>query len=195
MKILIGEYENTSYSFNSTNGTITILNLKNIKLENVLMITNMTTGTVVFSPIMSLTGTISNNVIDLTYNTSAMNNNDSLQILVEIDDPNTANSDILHYLKQMVKLLEPGGTVDSNNRQRVVVDSAPTTTVTMATTGGANVTGIGYPTTSNAVGGNPYALTAAQPTQLVASIVDQRWELAEFSHISYQNIRNKLTFS
>lgn len=193
MKILVGEYQNTSYIFDASSKQITLLNFNvTLSKEQILMITNFTTGTIIFNGQMGLLGSISSNVLTLDYDTTTMNDTDSLQILVEIEDPNT---DILHYLKQMIKLLEASGTVDSNNRQRVAVEAMPTTTITIGTSGGANVTGIGYPSTSNTVGGNPYTLTASQPTQLVATLVDQRWELMEFAHISYQNIRSKITFS
>lgn len=191
MKKLIQEYV-----FNKTNKTITFAEV--FTLEQILLITNVTDNIVIYNfADSSLGGSLVGNVLTLAYDTSSMSDTDSIQIFVDIPDPNSDNADLLKLITRMAKMLEPLMTVDVNNRQRVAVEAIPnvTTTTTLSATGGANVTGLGYPATCNTVGGNPYSLTASQPAQLIASVVDQRWELMENSHISYGSLRSKLTFS
>lgn len=90
---------------------------------------------------------------------------------------NPATEETLQLLRRMVKLMESNATVDSANRQKVVVEgtlavtSAPTTAVTLASA----------PTTAVTI--------ALQP-------VDHRFEHMDRSHQSYSmSIRDKLTFS
>jgi len=189
----------TSYAFNSAARTITFTDGNIFTLDQALLITNVTDNIIIYNfadPLLG--GTMNNGVLTLDYNTTSMSDSDSLQIFIDIVDTNENNSILLQLIRRITKMLEPLMTVDSNNRQRVAVETMPgvTTTATLATSGGANVTGIGYPVTANTVGGNPYTLTASQPTQMVASMIDQRWEILNSSRNSYANaIRNKLTFS
>lgn len=50
------------------------------------------------------------------------------------DEINTASEESVQLLRRLVKILESNATVDSANRQRVVVDAAATTAVTMTST-------------------------------------------------------------
>lgn len=185
----------TNYVFNKSAKTITFLDI--FKLEQYLLITDVTTNTIIYNFADPLKGGMATaNVLLLDYDTTYLNDSDSLQIWVDVVDPNEGVFDMLATLKQIRKTMDSLATIDSSNRQRVVVDSVPTTTVTIGTTGGANVTGLGYPVTSNTIGGNPYTLTASQPTQQVATIIDQRWEMLDSSRNTYGTaIRSKLTFS
>jgi hypothetical protein len=83
-----------SYSFNNSTRTVTITG-KNIRREQLLLITNVTAGTVIYNfsdpslgsssytnSVDSTTGTETTTII-LTYNTAAMNATDKLSILVE----------------------------------------------------------------------------------------------------------------
>ena len=83
-----------SYSFNNSTRTVTVTG-KNIRREQLLLITNVTAGTVIYNfsdpslgsssytnSVDSTTGTETTTII-LTYNTAAMNATDKLSILVE----------------------------------------------------------------------------------------------------------------
>ena len=81
---------------------------------------------------------------------------------------NPAQDETILLLRRMVKLLESSATVDSANRQKVVVEVMPTTT-------------INNPAVTNIVaqGGN-----------------DPRYEFMELAHIAYAtNIRSNLAFT
>lgn len=179
----------TDYVFNKTAKTITFLEI--FKLEQYLLITDVTTNTIIYNFADAIKGgTATANTLLLDFDTSALSDTDSLQIFVDVADPNEGNADLLRTLKQIRKTMESLGTVDINNRQRVVVEAVPTTTVTLSTTG------VGYPVTGNTVGGNPYGLTASQPTQMVATMVDERWSMLDATRNTYGTaIRSKLTFS
>lgn len=101
--------------------------------------------------------------------------------------PQSFNDESIWLLRRMVKLLESHGTVDAANRQRVAVENIPTIlggyTVTAAQ---ANIpTGLApyqNPSTS-------YFL------QTWAGPVDPRWTNIEQARISYNQIRNNLSFT
>lgn len=191
MKILVGN-EQGSYSFDPATKTIILSGLDDLRLEQLLLITNVSTNTFIYNFAKPTLGaTITNNIITLDCDTTAMSPDDALQIFVDVPD---VNSEMLRLLRRQIKLLEPIGNVDINNRQKVAVEAMPTTTVTIATTGGANVTGIGYPVTANTAGGNPYTLTS-QPTQMVATIIDQRIVEQNAMRNTYDCIRNKLSWT
>lgn len=85
MKILIG-VDFGSYTFNATEKTVTLNGLNPIELEQVLLITNVNTNTVIYQfNKVGYGGTIATNVITLDFNTSVMNNSDSLQIFIDYE--------------------------------------------------------------------------------------------------------------
>ena len=176
MKITVGIDKGTSYLFSAATGLLTINGLGNLTLENFLMVVNATRSVVLYNPFKSgLSGAVSGNTIDLQIDTSSMADSDDLLIFMNIEDQ-TENA--LALLRQIIRLLEPSASVDSYGRQRVTLDGAAQT-VTIATTGGANVTGIGYPSAACSTAGgpiNPYTLTASQPVQMISTVVDQRLE-------------------
>lgn len=177
MKITVGIDKGTSYLFSASTGIITINGIENLIIENFLMIVNATRSVVLYNPFkVGLGGVINGKTIDLQIDTSLMSDSDDLLIFLNIEDQ-TENA--LALLRQIIRLLEPSASVDSYGRQRVTLDGAAQT-VTMATTGGANVTGIGYPSAACSTAGgpiNPYTLTASQPVQMVSTIIDQRLEM------------------
>ena len=176
MKITVGIDKGTSYLFSASTGVVTINGLGNLTLENFLMVVNATRSVVLYNPFKSgLSGSVSGNTIDLQIDTSSMADSDDLLIFMNIEDQ-TENA--LALLRQIIRLLEPSASVDSYGRQRVTLDGA-SQTVTIATTGGANVTGIGYPSAACSTAGgpiNPYTLTASQPVQMISTVIDQRLE-------------------
>lgn len=193
MKITVGIDKGTSYSFSAATGVVTINGLGNLMLENFLMIVNATRSVVLYNPFKAgLGGVVTSNIIDLQTDTSTMSDTDDLLIFMNIEDQ-TENA--LALLRQIIRLLEPSASVDSYGRQRVTLDGA-SQTVTIATTGGANVTGIGYPSAACSTAGgpiNPYTLTASQPVQMVSTVVDQRLEFEAQLAIAANTFKLALT--
>lgn len=96
---------------------------------------------------------------------------------------NPATEETVLLLKRLVRILDSVATVDVQNRQRVVVESAAQTSITIA----AAQTLATLTTVTNAV-----------PVGNVATMggVDPRFEFMELARISYSNgIRSKLSFS
>ena len=101
MKTLI-----TSYSFFAANQQVAFTSMTTIDLNKILLITNTTNNTIIYlfsNP--ALGGTVSGNVLTLTYNTAAMNNTNKLQIYY--DDPNASLlamiGDIVVALRQLIQ--------------------------------------------------------------------------------------------
>jgi hypothetical protein len=86
MKILIG-VDKGSYTFSAAGQSVTLSGIPKLDIKQVLLITNLTTNDIIYSPVIpGKGGTISNNVISLTYNTTSMNDSDNLQIFVHLND-------------------------------------------------------------------------------------------------------------
>lgn len=121
MKILV-----ENYSFNPATGIITFADYDSIKLESVLLVTNVTTNVMIYnfaSP--ALGATVTGNQLVLGVNTSAMSNTDKLQIFYE-EDAKPATDEGLLLLRRLVQMLAPIATQDVNQRQRVVVEGIGT---------------------------------------------------------------------
>jgi hypothetical protein len=118
MKLLFQDY-----TFNAATKQITFNTTESIKLENILVITNVTDNVIIYNfadPTKG--GVIVGNVLTLTYNTTTMSNTDSLQIFLDYKStPSTDESVVL--LRRLVQLLTPIATQDSSQRQRVSVES------------------------------------------------------------------------
>lgn len=73
-----------NYTFNKTNKTITLNDFTSISLDSLLLITNVTSGEILFMfSDASLSASVSGNVITLSADTSSMHNTDQLQIFVD----------------------------------------------------------------------------------------------------------------
>lgn len=82
MKVLIGVDRDT-YTFNAAGQTVTLVDIPKLDIKQILLITNLTSNDIIYSPVISgKGGIIANNVITLDFNTSSMNNSDNLQIFV-----------------------------------------------------------------------------------------------------------------
>ena len=107
---------------------------------------------------------------------------------VILSDVTTVNDEALWLLRRMVKLLEPSGTVDAKNRQRVVVDA-----VGSAPTEGTNSIPVNAVASSAFIGYVGIANTAAAG---FAFPVDQRYEIIDRARNVYANgIRANLTWA
>lgn len=104
MKILVGN-EKGSYTFSAIGKTITLTGFsQSIKLEQVLLITNITTNDIIYSlgdnrfPI-----TISNNIITITKDTSLMADANKLQIFLDAPALAYDSADDMMKIKSMQK--------------------------------------------------------------------------------------------
>ena len=206
MKIQVGVETGTSYIFHAKDANPAALMISgvDVKKDNVIAVINMTKG-VVAMKCNSITPEYAifpeTNIIEL-YSTmsDSFEATDQFMILMEVASSvkDKALLESVHLLRKMVNLLESSGNVDTANRQRVSLDSSNVImTVALATTGGANVTGVGYPTNYSCTAGavNPYSITAAQPAQLVATIIDQRIDLECKMRIAADCMRTKLSWT
>ena len=131
-----------NYTFNPAAKTVTFTDYASLDLSDVILITNVTDGTIIFnfaSP--NLVGSVAANVLTLNYDTTAMSSTDKLAIY--LDDAYTPSSDeAIVLLRRMVKLMEPLAVQDSSQRQRVVIENITTGTVNAVTTV-SNLAGLG----------------------------------------------------
>lgn len=121
-----------TYTFNAAAKTIKFITTDTISLDEVLLITNVTKNIIIYNfANPALGGTISNNTLTLTYNTAAgMSNTDVLQIYLD-NAQNPSSEESVQYLKQIVQLLTPLATQDSQQRQRVTIDGNNTSTTAL----------------------------------------------------------------
>lgn len=121
MKILFEDY-----TFNAAAKQITFNTSEAISLQQLLIITNVTDNLIIYNfADPNYGGSITNNVLTLTYNTSLMSDSDSLQIFLE-NQYTPASQETLQYLSdqtallgRVVKLLEPSSRQDTAGRQSV----------------------------------------------------------------------------
>jgi hypothetical protein len=183
MKVLFQDY-----TFNASAKTITFNTTDTVRLENVLLITNVTDNIIIYNfADPTLGGTISNNVLTLTYNTATMSNTDSLQIYLDLygtpatEETLTILKDQNDLLRRIIQVVNPLATQDSAQRQRIIVENG---------TVGSNV---------------PVAIQSAVATlTTVASVtnilanggVDPKFQFIDAARLTYaQGIRRNLQFS
>ena len=138
-----------NYTFNAATKQITIIDSENITLEKLLLITNMTDGIIIYNFADSASrGSISGNVITLTYDTVSMSDTDNLQIWVENTNPLMVMlTTCLACIKNTVSRLS----FDATNQLRAVVSgsvSVSSGTVTTMATGNIGYGDMGKPATS-----------------------------------------------
>jgi len=200
-----------NYTFNKTTKTVVFTDYTSIKLDSVLLITNVTSNIIIYNfAVQTLGGVVSGNNLILTYDTSLMSDTDSLLIYYDDDGQTTATDEMISLLKLLRKQLESNAVVDRNFRQRVTIDAiqAGTNGTTTELAGTMPVTlpasgALGFQAGLNY--GQPVAGTTAYTTNTLAQSwytpvfegpVDQRWRVMEDSRMAYQTgIRSKLIFS
>lgn len=190
MKIL---FEN--YSFNAASKQITFNTTDVIGLENLLLITNVTNNTIIYNFADSTKGgTISNNVLTLTYNTTGMSSTDILQIFLD-NTLTPASEESLQYLKKIVQLLTPLATQDSSQRQRITIDNV-SQTATSGTAGALLVTQASAPNLQVTANQAAAANLNANVNIITNGGVDPRYQIIDAARLTYaQGIRRNLTFS
>lgn len=96
-----------NYTFNKTAKTVTFTDYTTIRLDSLLLITNVTDNIIIYNFASSLLGgTVSGNVLTLTYDTSAMDDTDKLQIFYDDGDIQPANSELQTTLNSLTETLQ-----------------------------------------------------------------------------------------
>jgi hypothetical protein len=187
----------TGYFFNATGQKVILTDYPQVSLESLLLITNVTNNQIIYNFADPLAGgSVSGNSITLDYNTSGMNNSDCLQIYY--DTPYTpATNETLNIMsgqlqalqeqnllmRRMLKVTESLSIIDTNQRQRVNIDSWGL--------GGGTTLGNVIPrdagnTAVNNINGNSFTSSFAAPDV---------WRTIDIARNTYQNaIRNNLLF-
>lgn len=167
-----------NYAFNAAAKTVTFNDYVSIAQESVLLIVNATTNQIIYNFANAAAGgTVSGNVLTLTYNTTLMNSTDKLLIYYDTEFV-PASDDSLILLRRIVQLLSPLATQDGNQRQRVTID-AITSGLTLSTiTTVSTVSTVSTVTNIGAFGG-----------------VDPRYQFIDAARNAYANgIRQNLIF-
>lgn len=123
MKVL---FEN--YSFDATAKTVTFNTTDTITLEQLLIITNVSTNKIIYNfADPNAGGYISNNTLVLNYDTTTMSSSDKLQIFLDntaipaSDESLQLINEQTELLRRMIKLLEPSAVINATGRQQVEV--------------------------------------------------------------------------
>lgn len=111
-----------NYVFNKTaNQVIFTGQLRPVNIEQLLLITNVTTGDIIYNFADKLRGgTLVDNVLTLNRNTTEMSDTDGLQIFIETDVLVESMQEITHAINMLRKNL---GMPDSGARLRVNVET------------------------------------------------------------------------
>ena len=180
------------YTFTPASRTIVVTG-KNIRREQLLLITNVTTGTVIFNfsdpslgatsfvnSVNSVTGQETTTIV-VAYNTAAMNSNDKLSILVEESYQEITASEVMRDPVDKLRVSTPQSLIDTdfeygtqptkwesinllNNRSSVFFDATvPLTGITNITASGRLVT-ITTSSTTGIVAGTPFFITGTLDT-------------------------------
>lgn len=171
----------TNYTFDKTAKTVTFTDYTTIRLDSLLLITNVTSNVIIYNfadPLLG--GTVATNVLTLTYDTSAMNDTDSLQIFYEdgaIELADSTNQETLNSLVDTLNELNSRLTVLAGmaNSGAPALRVAPISSVSTAVTGTITATSVGTVTNLGVVPGtivgnaqNNVLVTLANITNAVA---------------------------
>ncbi len=121
MKLLVD-----NYTFDPVAKTVTFNEYTTLNHASLLLITNVTVGAMIYNFAKAAqVVTIAGNVVTLnpSVNTTGMSATDDLQIFYEDANTNAASDESVILLRRIAKLLEPLATQDSNNRQKVNVET------------------------------------------------------------------------
>jgi hypothetical protein len=112
-----------NYVFNPTIKTIVFSDYTNIKLDDIILITDVTTGTIIYNFAASnLTGSVLGNILTLNYDTTSLVNSTQLSIYYDDNTTNQSTDESIILLRRLVKLSETLAVQDSFQRQRVTVE-------------------------------------------------------------------------
>lgn len=110
------------YTFNKTTKEITFTGrVRPERIEQMLLITNVTRGEILYNFADKLRGgSLNGKVLTLVWDTSAMANDDKLQIFIDSDDYNENLLDLLATLSR-----NTGFSRDAADRLRIIMDNNP----------------------------------------------------------------------
>ena len=132
MKLLVD-----NYTFDPVAKTVTFNEYTTLNHASLLLITNVTVGAMIYNFAKATqVVTIAGNVVTLnaSVSTTGMSATDDLQIFYEDANTNAASDESVILLRRIAKLLEPIGTQDSAQRQRISIASAEVGFTTNPTT-------------------------------------------------------------
>ena len=112
-----------NYIFTPAAKTVVFSDYTSIKLDNIILITDVTTGTIIYNfAAANLTGAVSGNTLTVNYDTTGLT---ATNLAIYYDDPGSTQStdETVILLRRLVKLSETLAVQDSLQRQRVTVDS------------------------------------------------------------------------
>ena len=97
----------TNYAFDKTAKTVTFTDYTSIRLDSVLLITNVTDNIIIYNfAEPTLGGTVATNVLTLIYDTSTMDDTDSLQIFYDDTDVQPSNAELQTTLNSLTETLQ-----------------------------------------------------------------------------------------
>lgn len=97
----------TNYTFNAASQTVTFTDYTTIRLESVLLITNVTDNVIVYNfADPGFGGSVADNILTLAYNTTGMDDTDSLQIFYDDNDVQPANAGLQTTLNSLTETLQ-----------------------------------------------------------------------------------------
>ena len=170
-----------SYTFNPSSKQIVLNEDVQIKIEQILLITNITDNAIIYNfADNSLGGSIIDNTLTLNYDVSSMSETDSLQIFIEtpnvdfIQLNNLLADGLSEIVHQLQSIRNDGGMADVSGRVRCNVETG---TINVGTaTGVTTVSTVSTVSNISSAGG-----IGLQPS--IMSMTNQGWG----------NIRNKIT--
>ena len=134
-----------NYKFDKTARTVTFCEYESIRLDKIAIITNVTDNIMIYNFVSpTLSGSVSGNVLTLSYDTSTMDDSDKLQIIYD-DKDSTLLSQLVHSVKLLFQIMANPPWVDKTaNQLRAQVTGSISTVTTVTTT--SSVTNFGtYP--------------------------------------------------
>lgn len=97
MKVLV-----TNYTFSAATKQVTLTDYASITQEQLLLITNVTDNIIIYNfADPAAGGTVSGNVVTLTYDTTSMSNGDRLQIFIDDLSVSSTNNALTGYLQTL----------------------------------------------------------------------------------------------
>jgi hypothetical protein len=125
MKLLVD-----SYTFDPVAKTVTFNEYTTLNHASLLLITNVTVGAMIYNfakatQVVTITGNVV--TLNASVDTTGMSATDDLQIFYEDQAASAASDESVILLRRIAKLLEPMGTQDGANRQRIALDSTSVT--------------------------------------------------------------------
>lgn len=141
MKLLVD-----NYTFDPVAKTVTFNEYTTLNHASLLLITNVTVGAMIYNfakatQVVTITGNVVH--LNASVDTTGMSATDDLQIFYEDANTNAASDESVILLRRIAKLLEPMGTQDTQQRQKVAIDSSITVAVGVAQGTLSNVTALG----------------------------------------------------